>query len=628
VNAHQQGFLLGALGYAVFERTGEDSFQLLGTAPDWLPAGALTQALPFLEVFLPDAEEFWKNPGDRTALPSDFWTQTGAEGIELHFSATALPGEREFLLVECVEQRFQQAQSFIQYAHEASLARDQIAKLSRELERATQAKSEFLARMSHEIRTPMNALLGMADLLWETELSDEQREYVRVCRNAGDNLLSIVNDILDFSKVEAGQIELEKIAFNLKDVLTEASDIAGVRARAKGLALTSRIEPDVPAYLAGDPGRLRQVLLNLLGNATKFTERGELKVLVELDPDRHDLTGDLKSDQAALHFSVSDTGIGIPADRLSTIFDSFSQADVSITRKFGGTGLGLAISKRLVELMGGKLWAESTPGSGSTMHFTARFSVTEAAHASEVDAPKPAEGASKLQRPRALRILLADDAEENRFLIRGYLKGCGCIIDEVENGALAVERFKQHDYDVVLMDSEMPVLDGYSATRAMRAFERERASAPTPILALTAHALREARDRSLEAGCTEHLTKPVKRATLLDAIDKFVPTALATDRIQVPVESWLKPIVGGYLEKRRGDVAKLRAAVESGDYATIRTLGHQMAGTGGGYGFEPITEIGSALEEAALAGDAARMRASIEDLDRYLNAVRIEQSAG
>lgn len=625
--ADQPASLLAALGFAVFERIGEGSFKLLEPSPDWLPVGSLTEAFPFLEVFLTDAEEFWTSPGNRAALQSDFWTQAGASGDELHFCANAMAQERKFLLVECVEQRFLQTQSFVQYAHEASLARDRIAKLSRELERATQAKSEFLARMSHEIRTPMNALLGMAELLWETPLNDEQREYVRVSRNTGDNLLNIVNDILDFSKVEAGQIQLEKIAFNLAGILAEALDIAGVRARAKGLALTSRIEPGVPAWLEGDPGRLRQILLNLLGNAAKFTDRGELCVRVEPDPDEPASIGtDLKSDRGALHFSVSDTGIGIPADRLSTIFDSFSQADASITRKFGGTGLGLSISKRLVELMGGKIWAESVPGSGSTMHFTARFSVAEAAGAPEPDARNPPPGSRDLLRHRALRILLADDAEENRFLIRNYLKDSACVIDEVGNGALAVEKFKQRFYDAVLMDTEMPVLDGYSATRAMRAFEQERASAPTPILALTAHALREARDRSLEAGCTDHLTKPIKRATLIQAIDKFVPAALAVDRIQVSVESWLKPVVGGYLENRRGDVVKLRTALDSGDYAMIRTLGHQMAGTGGAYGFEPITEIGSALEESALAGDPARTRTSIEELDRYLNAVRVDWS--
>jgi CheY-like chemotaxis protein len=321
-------------------------------------------------------------------------------------------------------------------------------------------------------------------------------------------------------------------------------------------------------------------------------------VVVELDPD------------GALHFSVADTGIGIPPDRLTTIFDSFSQADVSTTRKYGGTGLGLSISKRFVELMGGRIWAESKLDSGTTIHFTVRL----ATGAGKI-ANKPAEGAPVTLNRRQLRVLLADDSEENRFLIRGYLKGSGAIVDEVENGAQAVERYKLHPYDIVLMDAEMPVLDGYSATREIRAL------GSTPIFLLTAHALQAARDRSLEAGCTEHLTKPIKKATLLDAINRFAPAS--TDRIEVSVEDWLKPVVGGYLEKRRADVATLRSALDFCDFDTVRTLGHQMSGTGGGYGFEVITQIGGVLEESALARDAARIRTSIEDLERYLSAVRV-----
>ncbi len=602
--------VLGALGYVMFERSVAGPFQIAGPAPEWLPAGPLEEVFPFLEVFLPDAEEFWAEDDGCSALYSDIWAQDGR-----HFCAIAIRAERPVLLIENAEQRFQQAQSFVQYAHEASLARDQIAKLGRELERATQAKSEFLAHMSHEIRTPMNGLLGMAELLSETELNEEQREYVRIFRRAGDNLLNIVNDILDFSKVEAGEIELDEIRFNLTEVLEEAVEIAAVQAHAKGLEISSQIQPGVPTLLMGDSNRLRQILVNLLGNAVKFTERGGVSVLVELGPDQ--------SGPAALHFSVVDTGIGIPADRLSAIFESFSQADRSTTRKYGGTGLGLTISKRFVELMGGKIWAESILGFGSTLHFTARFSAAPA----EEGVKKPVQNAPVVLHTRALRILLADDSEHNRFLIRGYLKDSACLIDEVENGAQALDQFKEHAYDAVLMDTEMPVLDGYSATRAIRALERERAATPTPIFAITAHAFREARDRSMEAGCTDHLTKPLKKATLLEAIGKFVKfvrSAPSIDRIEVSVEEWLKPVVGDYLEKCRADVALLRAALERGDHAQIRMLGHQMAGTGGGYGFEPITEIGGALEESALAGDTPRLRASIEDLDRYLNSVQVE----
>jgi signal transduction histidine kinase/CheY-like chemotaxis protein/HPt (histidine-containing phosphotransfer) domain-containing protein len=612
--------LLSALGYVIFERIAEGSFRLVDARanPDWLPAGPVTEAFPFLEVFLPDAEEFWANRGNRPLLHSDLWTQN-VNGNELHFCGIAVAAERNFLLIECADQRFRQTQSFVQYAHEASLARDEIAKLSRQLERATQAKSEFLARMSHEIRTPLNALLGMAELLSETPLNDKQRRYVKVVRSAGDGLLNVINDILDFSKVEAGEVELENIRFDLTQVLAEALAIARVAADAKGLAVTSRIQSGVPRYLTGDPGRLRQILINLLGNAAKFTERGEIGVLVEANPEQ--------PVPGSLHFAISDTGIGIPPDRLSAIFDSFSQADASTSRKFGGTGLGLAISKLFVELMHGKIWAESTPGSGTTMHFTAQFSVVEGAAVGEVAGQKPSaeNGTAPVGlRPRALRVLLADDSEENRFLICGYLENSGCVIDEVENGALAVERFKQRSYDVVLIDSEMPVLDGYSATREMRAFERERASTPTPIFALTAHALREAQDRSAQAGCTEHLTKPIQKATLLEAINKWAPGALPSDRVQVSVEPWLKPVVAGYLEKRRSDIAKLQGALDCGDFATIATLGHQMNGTGAAYGFEPITEIGTLIEAAARSSDTARIRESIDDLDRYLRDVQVD----
>jgi len=598
--------LLAALGYAVFERTPSGTLVPAEAAAAWAPAGDVSNAFPFLEIFLPDAEDFWANPAGRTALYSDFWTQADSDGNERQFSAIAIAGERQFLLIERAERRLAEMRSAVQYAHEVSLARDQIAKLNREIERATQAKSEFLARMSHEIRTPLNALLGIGELLAETPLNEPQSEYVRILRSAGDNLLAVINDVLDFSKVEAGRIELENTAFDLSDVVAVAASIAAVRAKAKGLDLTTRIHADVPKYLTGDPARLRQILLNLLGNATKFTARGGISVVVEKDSDR--------PDEGALHFAVSDTGIGIPADRIASIFESFSQAAASTTRQYGGTGLGLAISKRFVELMGGRIWAESKVGIGTTIHFTASFGLADAPPTS------PGHPATSKQ-TRALRILLADDSAENRFLIRSYLEGSGSVIDEVDDGAPAVERFAQRAYDLVLLDSDMPVLDGYSAAVKIRAIERENNAAPTPIFALTAHVWKQAEERSFAAGCTAHLTKPLKRSTLLEAIQKFVPELRAEPVVAAEVEPWLRPVIGKYLENRRADVAKLRSALDSGDYAMVRLLGHQMAGTGGGYGFPAISDIGAALEECALASDAARMQAGIAELDRYLLSV-------
>ncbi len=606
--------LLAALGYAVFERTADGRFRLLGASPEWLPSGPLTDVFPFLEVFLLDAEEFWETARDHTKLVSDYWTQTDAHGTDLHFCAIAVAGLHKLLVIERTRHRFEQTQAFVQYAHQTKMANDTITRLSHELERATQAKSEFLARMSHEIRTPMNALLGVAELLSETPLNEEQSEYVRIFRRAGDNLLTVINDILDFSKIEAGQVELERIAFDLADVIQGAIEITGLRSRAKGLCLNAEIRADVPPRLMGDPGRLRQILLNLLSNAVKFTDRGGITLRVEPEP--------IRVAPGALHFSVRDTGIGIPADRVSTIFESFTQADASTTRKYGGTGLGLAISKKFVELMGGRIWAESLPGEGSTMHFTARFEIAEPADDSKPPAPKVT--ASAALGNRTLRILLADDSDDNRFLVRGYLKETGCVIDEVKNGEEALEAFRNGTYDVILMDADMPVLDGYSATRAIRALEEKRGTHPTAILALTAHARKEARDRSIEAGCTDHLTKPITKTALLDAISLRAPERLSAEPIHVAVESWLKPVVPAYLEKRKADVAQLRNALDQADFATVRTLGHQMAGSGAGYGFAKITEIGSTLEESALVADAARIRQEIGKLDQFLNNVVAE----
>ncbi len=486
-------------------------------------------------------------------------------------------------------------------------------------ETASQAKSDFLASMSHEIRTPMNAIIGIADLLAKTSLTTEQNKYVQIFRRAGDNLLNLINDILDLSKVEASQLELEHTGFSVNDLLEKVREMVAVKAFEKNLTLVCEIAPDVPTDLVGDPTRLRQVLLNLLGNAIKFTESGEVSLRVTLDA--------APATPGTLRFTISDTGIGIASEKLGDVFERFTQADSSTTRRYGGSGLGLTISKRLVELMGGRIFVESEVSKGSVFSFIVPLEIRALA-ARRAAVPDDSGQHPPLQ---ALQILLVEDSPDNRTITIAYLRDAPYHVETAENGAVAFDKFVAGHFDLVLMDRQMPVMDGLTATRAIRAWEQEHQRPPTPILALTASALKGDQEKCMAAGCTAYLTKPIKQEVLLQAIKEHSKSLSPSsrnggnghDKILVHADPKFADLIPGFLQNRRLDVITMLGALDLGDFATVESLGHGMKGAGGSYGFDAITDIGTGLEQAAISADNDASRMWVGELTFYLDRVEV-----
>ncbi|WP_298376008.1 ATP-binding protein [Azospirillum sp.] len=534
-------------------------------------------------------------------------------------------------------------------AEDLDRAREEADEARIAAENASRAKSRFLAMMSHELRTPMTAVIGMGDLLLGTPLSDQQKTFVRTLRSSAETLLSILNDVLDFSKIEAGQLALEEIDFSLHRLVDDVVQLFLVRAAAKGLSLSASIAEDTPRHVRGDPTRLRQILFNLVSNAIKFTERGGVEITVwSPDAPVADSTDGSPPPPITLRFEVDDTGIGMTQEQQNRLFGAFVQADASTSRKYGGTGLGLAICKRLVEAMDGEIAVSSSPGQGATFRFSVQTRVSTAPPLPELRARCAPGGTQNKDvtdaNPTSLRLLLAEDNDVNRMLITAMLTRLGHRIDAVVNGQAAVEAVQAADYDLLLLDMEMPVMDGRATARAIRRMDGP--VSRLPIVGISADALPEHRDGHMTAGLDAYLTKPIDwdhlNAVIVDLVarpqdGRVVPVpsrpppeseAFArlplVDRVK---QAELRLALGsqsldGMLhllpETALREVSAIRAALQGERARELKQAAHTLAGLAANFGTPRVAAIAKLINDQH--ADAERVVALLPLLEAAVAA--------
>jgi len=519
-------------------------------------------------------------------------------------------------------------------AHLAGLAIERhraVAELKRAkeaAEAANHAKSMFLVNMSHELRTPLNGVVGAIDLLERSAPNPGQEQYIRIAKSSASALLNLIRDVLDFSKIEAGKMELEVVPFALRPLIRDAMETFQLRAREKMIALSSFLASDVPEHLQGDPTRLRQVLTNLLANALKFSDHGsvDLKVAVQ----------EASASHVLLRFAVSDTGIGIAPEVCQRLFHSFTQADATTTRKYGGSGLGLAICKHLTEMMGGTIELESILGRGSTFTFTARFATDVPVQMPSAALPQPEKSPT-----RPLHILVAEDNDVNQIVITASLQSGGYTCDMVANGKLAIEALEKKSYDLVLMDCQMPVMDGYESTRLIRQREQSAAApgAPVthiPIIALTAHAMQGDRERCLKAGMDDYVAKPLELPMLFSAIGRHAhartkptgaqapalpkpafPDPLDADKIRQRFAGTprMVPEILDRFEKQMEELCgMLRCDGADEELAALLRPLHAFKGSCGYLASDHVVQLVTRLEGAGKSGDLQTLRDGLADL--------------